>query len=75
MLMVVSTTPVLAVGVVEVACTGGELTGELVISGGAVVTEAGAVFREKVQPAVKDSPITSRARRQMYESDRMMFNY
>jgi hypothetical protein len=36
-----------------------------------VVTGAGAVFREKVQPAVKDRLITSRARRQMYESDRM----
>jgi hypothetical protein len=73
--MVVSTTPVFTVVVAEVVCTGGELAGELVISGRAVVTGAGAVFREKVQPAVKDRPVTSMARRQMYESDRMMFNY
>jgi hypothetical protein len=58
----------------EVACTGGELAGELVTTGGTVVAGTGGVFRVKLQPAVHARTNTSTVRRQMDASDRMMFN-
>jgi hypothetical protein len=57
-----------------VASTGGAFVAGLV-TGEGVVTGAGAVFREKVQPAVHARTITRTLRRQRYENDRMMFSY